>query len=122
MPGKELAPLPDVMHQLPAPADFGKLLRERLEGEIVRVRQERGDVTAPADVNQLVRGLQGAREVFGDYMRAFKGADSRSTASPASISTDGRARRLRCARPLFASPSGLWRTSAGSTSSGSRPC
>jgi hypothetical protein len=59
------------VRNLPSPADFAKALREWLESQIVAVRSERGDVTAAEDTYALVRSLQGAREAFADYSRAF---------------------------------------------------
>lgn len=71
MTGAELAPLPEPVRKLPEPRALAALLRERLESEIVRVRDERGDVHAPEDTHQLVRALQGFREAAADYSRAF---------------------------------------------------
>lgn len=73
MTGKELEPLPPVVANLPSPREFAKILRERLEGEVLRVRQERGEVHAPEDTHALLRSLQGFREVAGEYARAWTG-------------------------------------------------
>lgn len=72
-PGTELVPLPDEV-RLPSPRDFSRMLREGLEAEILRVRTERGPVTAPEDTHALVRSLQGVRETFGEYARGLTGA------------------------------------------------
>lgn len=72
-PGSELVPLPDEV-RLPSPRDFSRLLRERLEAEILRVRTERGPVSTPEDTHALVRSLQAARETFSDYARGLTGA------------------------------------------------
>jgi hypothetical protein len=69
-PGTELVVLPDEV-RLPSPRDFSRMLREHLEAEIVRVRAERGEVTAPEDTHALVRSLQGFAEVAGDYARGW---------------------------------------------------
>lgn len=67
MTGKELEPLPPEVANLPSPRDFAELLRERLESEIIRVRQERGPVAAPEDVHALVRSLYRFNEVVNEY-------------------------------------------------------
>lgn len=71
MSGAELEPLPEPVRKLPAPRELAAMLREVLESEIVRVRQERGDVHAPEDTHALIRSLQAFREAAGDYGRAF---------------------------------------------------
>lgn len=72
--GAELEPLPPAVQALPSPRDFGRLLRERLESEIKRVRDERGDVQAPEDAFALVRSLQAFREVMEEYAHAMTSA------------------------------------------------
>lgn len=72
-PGTELAVLPDEV-RLPSPRDFARLLREHLDAEILRVRTERGEVTAPEDTHALVRSLQGFSEVAHEYARGWTGA------------------------------------------------
>lgn len=73
MKGKELEPLPPVVAGLPSPREFAEILRLRLEGEIIRVRDERGEVHAPEDTHALLRSLQGFREVASEYARAWTG-------------------------------------------------
>jgi hypothetical protein len=70
---KELAPLPESVENLPEPREFARLLRERLEAEIIRVREERGEVHQAEDVYQLSRGLSRYIEIAGEYKRAFDG-------------------------------------------------
>jgi hypothetical protein len=72
-PGSELVPFPEQV-RLPLPRDFGRLLREHLEAEIVRVRAERGEVGAPEDTHALIRSLQGFTELAQDYARGWSGA------------------------------------------------
>lgn len=64
--------MPDAVRDLPEPREFGRVLRERLEAEIVRVRAERGTVTTPEDVFQLTRGLARYIELAGEYQHAFQ--------------------------------------------------
>lgn len=70
MTGAELEPLPAVKN-LPAPSEFARILREWLDGEILAAREARGNVERPEDTHALVRALQGTRELFGEYGRAF---------------------------------------------------
>jgi hypothetical protein len=71
MTGKELEPLPPEVANLPSPRDFAELLRERLESEIIRVREERGPVAAPEDTHALVRSLLKFSEVVDEYARGL---------------------------------------------------
>lgn len=73
-PGKELEPLPPEVERLPAPAEFGRIIRDRLEAEIVRVRAERGEVVTAEDTFALTRSLQAFDEVMGEYVNAMTGA------------------------------------------------
>lgn len=67
MTGKELVPLPPTVASLPSPREFGRLLREWMESEILRVRAERGEVNTPEDTFELVRSLQRLRELLQEY-------------------------------------------------------
>lgn len=70
MSGAELERLPEVKN-LPAPAEFARILREWLDAEILAARELRGTVDRPEDTHALVRSLQGVVETFGEYSRAF---------------------------------------------------
>lgn len=71
MTGKELQPLPPVVAALPSPREFGKMLRDYLDTELIRVREERGEVHAPEDTFALVRSLRKFREVTQEYANAW---------------------------------------------------
>jgi hypothetical protein len=72
-PGNELVPFPAEV-RLPSAREFGRMLREHLEAEIVRVRAERGEVGAPEDTHALIRSLQGFTELAAEYARGWTGA------------------------------------------------
>lgn len=78
MPGAELERLPEVRN-LPEPARFAKILREWLDNEIWLAREQRGEVERPEDTHALVRSLQGVKELFGEYGRAFTTASAVAT-------------------------------------------
>lgn len=69
--GREVAFAPE-LNPLPSPREFGKIVQARVDAEIIRMRQERGEVTAAADVYPLVRGLYSASEHLDEYATALK--------------------------------------------------
>jgi hypothetical protein len=73
-PSAELMPLP-VTDRLPGllpPADTGKGLLVAFRAAVGREREQRGEVTGPADVATMVRAVEGFRDLCLDYARVFK--------------------------------------------------
>lgn len=67
---REVAFAPE-LNQLPTPREFGQIVQARVDAEIIRMREERGEVAAAADVYPLVRGLYSASEQLGEYATAL---------------------------------------------------
>jgi len=60
---------------LPAPADLKALLLHKIEHGVAAMRAERGDVHMPEDTFALQRELAYAKDVLGEYGRAFAAAE-----------------------------------------------
>lgn len=71
----ELVTLPPSISGLPDPKDFARALREWMEAQIIRVREERGEVLQPEDTFPMVRSLEKARDVLGAYRNALAGVE-----------------------------------------------
>ena len=70
----ELVTLPPAVADLPDPKEFGEILLARLNGEIMRIRAQRGPVVDAADAYALIRSLKGFDEVMRDYARQMTSA------------------------------------------------
>lgn len=71
----ELVTLPPSISGLPDPKDFARALREWMEAQIIRVRDERGEVLQPEDTFPMVRSLEKARDVLAAYRNALAGVE-----------------------------------------------
>lgn len=67
----ELSLVPEQVERLPSPRDVGTMLIAALASRVERLRQARGAITQPEDVNRLVRALGATKEMLEDYARAF---------------------------------------------------
>ncbi|MEV8610222.1 hypothetical protein AB0383_20235 [Amycolatopsis sp. NPDC051373] len=70
--GREITFAPE-LNPLPSPREFRKIVQARVDAEIKRMREERGEVVSPADVYPLVRGLMSAYEQLDEYATALTG-------------------------------------------------
>lgn len=67
-------PIGDLPASMPSPFDLAKALERSLMEHVFRLRTERGAVTIPSDVFELVRSLTKSHEILKDYENAFSKA------------------------------------------------
>jgi hypothetical protein len=67
-------PIGQLPQTMPSPRDLAKALEHSLAEHVAHLRRERGDVSLPSDVFELVRSLTKSYEVLKDYESAFSKA------------------------------------------------